>query len=262
MTRAKKSFGQHFLIDSSVAKRMVAAADISFVQTVVEVGPGTGALTKEIVSAFSPLPEGGGSKRLVLIEADRDLLATLTSQFPQAEIVQADAATVSFDELVQGPWIFLSNLPYNAGNAIIKNVLTSKHPPVQLIVMLQKEVADRVLALPGHMSVLTVATNLYAVPKRLFNVKPGAFSPPPKVQSSVLELRPRPYPGVSDPERVMALVKVGFSSKRKQLHRNFADAGVAESERVKEILVSMKKLPTVRAQELSLDDWVALSAML
>lgn len=254
--KAKKSFGQHFLTDPSVARRMVAAADFSYVKTVVEVGPGTGALTQELV------PEVPTDATTILVEADRDLVPNIETSFPSAQVLQADASNVDFDRLVTAPWLLLSNLPYNAGNAIIMNALRAKTPPRQMVVMVQKEVADRMLAAPGEMSVLSVSVQVYAQGKKLFNVKPGAFSPPPKVDSSVIELQPRLFEGVGDPEKLISLAKAGFSSRRKQLHRNFADAGIATSAQVKAQLEKLEKLPTVRAQELSISDWVALSNVL
>lgn len=254
--KAKKSFGQHFLTDPSVARRMVAAADFSDIQTVVEVGPGTGALTQELV------PEVPAGASVVLVEADRDLVPSVQESFPSAQVIQGDAVGVDFDELTETPWLLLSNLPYNAGNAIIMNALRAQVPPRQMVVMVQKEVADRMLAKPGEMSVLSVSVQVYAQVKRLFNVKPGAFSPPPKVDSSVIELRPQLHEGVGDLEKLISLAKAGFSSRRKQLHRNFADAGIAASALVKSELEKLGKLPTVRAQELSISDWVALSNVL
>ncbi|MCH8049128.1 ribosomal RNA small subunit methyltransferase A [Patescibacteria group bacterium] len=254
---AKKSFGQHFLRDASVAKRMVKAIDFESIDVLVEVGPGHGALTQEIVKA---LP----TSRLILIEADRDLISELQEKFPQAQIIQADAAKVKFEEIVSGTWTLIGNLPYYAANPIIMNAMTSPAPPKRLVVMVQKEVADRMLAKPGKMSLLSVAVQLYATPKRLFNVKPGAFQPPPKVTSSVIELDlesglQRARLKGKKRERIIALAKQGFRSRRKQLHRNLAEAGVATSQEIKQALQSIGQKPTARAQELSVEDWIAFA---
>ncbi len=257
MTRAKKSFGQHFLKDKSVAKRMVATVDLGDDSTIVEIGPGTGALTKEIASA---LPKGADLK---LIEADRDLVQNLEAKFPGAEIHQADAAQFNFASITDASkWILLSNLPYNAANAILMNALQSEQPPAQAVVMVQKEVADRMLAKPGQMSLLSVAVQLYASVKRLFNVSPSAFSPKPKVDSSVILLEPFLNRDKEEIERIIAVAKAGFSSRRKQLHKNISAANIASGERVQEVLVSLDFSKTARAQELSIEAWKELTGKL
>ncbi len=261
---AKKSYGQHFLKDQSVIDKIIAAADIQPGDIVVEVGPGTGALTKSL----API-----SSKLVLIEADGELIPSLTAQFPSAEIIKADAAKFDFMSVAKGEWIFVSNLPYNAGNAILMNVLTSKNPPKRSVVMLQKEVGERMLWLdPG---VLSVAVQLYAQVEKVCIVPPGAFSPPPKVESIVLRLIP--YHPTTDPlhalppdplhfvegeelaKRVLAIAKAGFANRRKQLHKNLSEAGLFTSEEVKSKLVELGHSPLARAEELSLKDWIALS---
>lgn len=262
---AKKSYGQHFLKDQSVIDKIIAAAEILPNDLVVEVGPGTGALTKSLAPIAS---------KLVLIEADRDLIENLHTVFPQAEVIQADAAKIDFDELVSGiapllltkeeseevqGWVFVSNLPYNAGNAILMNVLTSKTPPKRSIVMLQKEVGERMLGIdPG---LLTVAVSLYAQVEKVCTVPPGAFSPPPKVDSVVLKLTPHDKPLTADPERVIAIAKAGFATRRKQLHKNLSEANLFSSEAVKAKLVELGYSPLARAEELLLKDWIDLSSL-
>ena len=172
--QAKKSFGQHFLRDHSAIDKIVNALESNKNEIIVEIGPGTGALTDRLVE----LP----AKELVLVEADTDLLPALGERFPQARIISGDAAAVDYQEIVQeNPWIAVGNLPYNAGNAIVMKILTSPKPPKNLVVMLQKEVGDRMMAKPGDMGLLSVATQLYADVQRVCIVKPGAFVPPPKV---------------------------------------------------------------------------------
>ncbi|MFA5947106.1 MAG: 16S rRNA (adenine(1518)-N(6)/adenine(1519)-N(6))-dimethyltransferase RsmA [Patescibacteria group bacterium] len=252
MVLAKKSYGQHFLKDQSVIDKIIAAAEIAPGDLVVEVGPGTGALTK----GLAPI-----SSKLVLIEADAELIPSLTAQFPEATIIKADAAKYDFSTTLQlynsKTWTFVSNLPYNSGNAILMNVLTSKNPPTRSVVMLQKEVGERMLWInPG---VLSVAVQLYAQVERVCIVPPGAFSPPPKVESMVLKLVPHPSPLVPNPLRVIEVAKAGFANRRKQLHRNLSEASLFLSEAVKAKLVELGHSPLARAEELSLKDWIDLS---
>ncbi|MFH1711749.1 MAG: 16S rRNA (adenine(1518)-N(6)/adenine(1519)-N(6))-dimethyltransferase RsmA [Patescibacteria group bacterium] len=254
---AKKSFGQHFLKDASIVRKIIDAADFSLFDSVVEIGPGQGALTDHLVGLPPFMGGREGGFRLVLIEADRDLIQDLEKNY-QAEVIQADAAKVDFDSLKLGNWLLIGNLPYNAANAIIMNALTAFNPPQKSIVMIQKEVADRMLAQPGQMSLLSVAVQLYADPKRLFNVKPGSFLPPPKVTSSVIELTIAKK--TTDPERIISLAKAGFQNRRKQLHRNLTDTNIMDSADVKKTLQAIKKKTTVRAQELSVADWIDLAS--
>ncbi len=248
----KKSYGQHFLKDRSVVAKIIAAADLSSGDFVVEVGPGAGALTGELMDEVD---------QLVLIEADQDLIPDLETNFPKAQIIHADAAQIDIAQIVEDqPWIFVSNLPYNAANAILMNMLTAKNPPSKSIVMVQKEVGDKIVAQPGDMSVLSVAAQIYTQPSRICKVKPGSFTPPPKVDSVVLKLEPRDAP--DNAEEIIALAKIGFSSRRKQLHRNLADAGIALSDLVKKALTDLKLKPTARAQELSVEQWVQLIELL
>lgn len=250
--RAKKSFGQHFLHDQHVIRDIVEAANIAPDELVVEVGPGRGALTQHLTG------QGSG---LVLIEADRDLADELEQNYPNARLSQADAAQVDFDDVTQGrPWVFVSNLPYNAANAILMNALTSTHTPTRLIIMVQKEVADRMRVRPGTMSLLSVAVQLYTDIRPVRRVSSGAFSPPPKVESAVLALDMNKK--CNDPERVLEVARAGFSARRKQLRVNITRSGLAAKDELTVWLVEQELSPSVRAQELTLQQWIALADFL
>jgi 16S rRNA (adenine1518-N6/adenine1519-N6)-dimethyltransferase len=253
----KKSYGQHFLKDKSVIKKIIESAELQNGDFVIEVGPGAGALTSEIISLISPIRP----IRLILIEADSDLLPNLRSQFSGTQLINADAAKVDVDQLTnRKDWIFLSNLPYNSANAILMNMLTAKNPPIRSIVMVQKEVGDKILARSGEMSLLSVAVQMYSNPKRVCIVKPGSFIPSPKVDSIVLRLDKKECPKYA--EKVIELAKIGFSSRRKQLHRNLIDAKISQSDRIKDALISMGLSPSARAQELSIEQWIKLYDLL
>jgi 16S rRNA (adenine1518-N6/adenine1519-N6)-dimethyltransferase len=216
---------------------------------VVEIGPGRGALTERLA---------GLGDRLILIEADRELIPELATRFPEAKIVHADAAHVDYAELIPtGDWILVGNLPYNAGNAIIRQALTSSRPPKRQVVMLQREVGEKMLAKPGDMSILSVAVQMYADVKRAATVKPGAFVPPPKVDSIVLVLTP--HQKSPNPEAVIALAKLAFAHKRKQMHRTLADAGIGSSDSTKAKLRSLGLSEQARPEELSIGQWIELA---
>ena len=277
----KKSYGQHFLHDKNIIAKIIAGILIEPGELLVEVGPGAGALTEGLADLASKAPlnppinggktsgslislpqfMGGVGGGLVLIEADCDLVPSLRDRFPQAEIVQADAAMVDYDAFTHDrSWVFVSNLPYNAGNAILEKVFTSKNPPRQLVVMVQKEVGERMMAKAGEMSVLSVATQLYCDVERLFIVKPGAFIPPPKVDSIVLRMTVKR--SETDREFVIGLAKTGFAHRRKQLRQTLAQANVADLVAIDLAIEAIGYPKTVRPQELNTGDWVRLFSVL
>ncbi len=250
--KAKKSFGQHYLRDHGVVDKILAAANVGKTDLVIEVGPGEGALTEGLSQA---------TKNLILIEADRDLIEPLKEHFPKAEIISADAANVDYSKFTdKREWIFVSNLPYNSGNAILRQVLSTSNPPQYLVVMLQKEVGDKLLAKPGDMSLLSVAVQVYAKVEKVCKVMPGSFTPPPKVESVVLKLVPRVL--ADTPEQVIAVAKAGFAKKRKQLHKNLSEAGLGTSPVIKTWLKERGLSELARAEELSVADWVELAEKL
>ena len=183
----RRRLGQHFLRDSSVAQRIVDAADISVGDVVIEIGPGNGALTHHIVDAAS---YAGSS--VILVEIDPKYAVLMEDKFasnPDVRIVCADARDVNFEDLPElaggNRYKVVANLPYYAGTPIVRSFLEREAQPASLTVMLQREVARDMCAKPGKMSLLSLAVQIYAEPKKLFDVSPGAFRPPPKVHSTV-----------------------------------------------------------------------------
>ncbi|MFA6017996.1 MAG: 16S rRNA (adenine(1518)-N(6)/adenine(1519)-N(6))-dimethyltransferase RsmA [Patescibacteria group bacterium] len=248
----KRSFGQHFLQDEEVIDQIIRALDPQPNERIIEVGPGGGALTKRLV---------GFENLLVLIEADRDLVVKLERNFSKAIVVNADAAQVNYDELSnEGPWIFVSNLPYNAGNAILEKVFRSINLPDRLVVMVQKEVGERMMAKPGEMSVLSVATQLYCDIEKICLVGPEAFVPKPKVDSVVLKLKPKE--ANQENEGIIAFAKIGFAHRRKQLRQTLAQAQTADIEKIDAVFASIGLPKAVRPQEISLEDWIKLFSLL
>lgn len=237
-----------------VIDQIIAAVDLHPNELVLEVGPGAGALTGKLAELRS---------ELILIESDRDLIPKLSSTFSNAMLIQADAADVDYDAIVHDrSWVFVSNLPYNAGNAILETVLQSKNLPSRLVVMVQKEVGERMMARPGDMSVLSVAIQLYCNIESICIVGPESFSPPPKVDSIVLRLTPhtdlRPTSYALRFEHVISLAKIGFSHRRKQLRQTLAHAKVADLAAIDSAFEAIGVLQTVRPQELSIAQWCRL----
>ncbi len=254
----RKSLGQHFLRDRSIVKRIVGAAQLeSGRDTVIEIGPGRGALT-------GLLAEAAG--RLVLVEFDDALAADLSEKFadrPHVSVVNADARTLSprdVPEMAEGPYKVVGNLPYYAASPIVRNLLENEAPPVEAVVMVQREVAREMTAKPGDMGLLSVATQLYADVRIVCHAPPRAFSPPPKVHSSVvhLNLRPRPAIGGASTARFFTLARAGFAAPRKTLPNSLAVGFRGKAAPYAAIVEKAGLDSSQRPATLSMDDWGAL----
>ena len=251
--RAKKALGQNFLVDRRVRAKIVEAADISPTDTVLEVGPGRGFLTKA-------LSERAG--RVVAIELDVALIPHLTEVFTDCrnvEIVPGDARTINFDGLVGTvtKYKVVANLPYYAATPIVRRFLETQHKPTTLVVMVQREVGQVMTAPPGKMGILSVATQVYGSPRIVTSVPPKAFRPSPNVTSAVVRIDTYAEPAVAFDiaERFFSLVRAGFSAPRKQIHNSLKNGLNASPDEVMTLLQSAGISPTRRAQTLSVDEW-------
>jgi 16S rRNA (adenine1518-N6/adenine1519-N6)-dimethyltransferase len=257
--RAKKRFGQHFLTDPSILSRIVDAADLQPGATVIEIGAGHGALTRA-------LAERGA--RVVAAEVDRDLVPLLRARFlddANVTIVEADALDVTPGDLLEraraaAPYSVVANLPYNIAAPVIRNFLETEVPPQRLVVMVQREVAETIVARPGKMGLLSVATQVYGETQLVLRVAPGSFSPPPKVDSAVVRIDVTPRPRVDVPMDVFfRVVRAGFGNPRKQL-RNSLSFGLHVKQEIIDAVLAFAGIDvTLRPQVLSLDDWAAVT---
>ncbi|MCX6809925.1 MAG: 16S rRNA (adenine(1518)-N(6)/adenine(1519)-N(6))-dimethyltransferase RsmA [Candidatus Berkelbacteria bacterium] len=210
---AKKSLGQHFLISDTVAKKMVEAALLSPSDSVLEIGPGLGVLTQELIKSKT--------KEIVLVEKDRDLHQYLLNRFENknTKIICQDALLLIPGLIVESPFKVVANLPYNIGAASIISLLSvSKTLPQTMVLMLQKEVADRILAKPNdsNRGILTVFIEQFGETKLLHNVSRNLFYPPPHVDSAVIVISN--INQLSVPAKVaLKIIKSAFSSKRKKI---------------------------------------------
>jgi 16S rRNA (adenine1518-N6/adenine1519-N6)-dimethyltransferase len=253
--QAHKRLGQHFLLDLNLTRRIARAAQPLGTGTVVEVGPGPGGLTRALLLE--------GAARVVAIEVDARSIAVLKDLQEAAQgrltLVEADALEVAIAGLGPPPRRIIANLPYNVSTALLVRWLHQAADIADMVLMFQKEVADRLAARPrskdyGRLSVL--AQHVCTV-QRLFDVSPAAFVPPPKVTSSVVRLRPRPrvdrLPDLAPLETVTA---AAFGQRRKML-RGALSGLFAES-----ALSSLGIAPTARAEELTVADFVRLAQAL
>ena len=255
---AKKSLGQNFLVDRRIVSRILAAADLSPNDTILEIGPGRGILTR-------PLAERAAS--LTAIELDNYLAAALTTEFaehPHVRIVHADAREFSIASVIpsDAPYKLIANLPYYAAQPIIRRFLEDERKPALMVVMVQREVARNMTAAPGDMSLLSVATQLYGRPRIVASVPPRAFRPAPKVTSAIVRIDVFSKPALprDSIDAFFTLVRAGFSAPRKQVH-NCLQQGLSISRHDAENILTQAGIdPKRRPQTLSLEDWDSLYA--
>jgi 16S rRNA (adenine1518-N6/adenine1519-N6)-dimethyltransferase len=249
-----------------VPPRIAQAARLEPADLVVEVGPGLGILTEELASRLDPAFGG----RLVAIELDKNLLPNLQEKFagrPQVSFVQADVLDVPPGELSGGrPYKVVANLPYYITSAILRHFLESDARPLSLTVMVQREVAERMSARPPDMSLLAVAVQFYGRPKVIFRVPPGAFNPPPRVESSVVHIEvyapaERPVQPRSEAS-FFRVVQAGFGQRRKQLANTLASGLDLPKATVVRKLNEACIDPARRAETLDLQEWVRVESAL
>jgi 16S rRNA (adenine1518-N6/adenine1519-N6)-dimethyltransferase len=210
VTRPKKKWGQNFLRNRGAVERIVAAVDPQPGELIVEIGPGEGVLTERL--AESP-------NELTAVEIDPELAGALSARFgARVAVIHADALEVPLPER---PWRAVGNLPYNVATPIVRRVVASEHWR-RAVFMLQKEVADRIVAAPGTepYGFLTLFVQLYANARTLMTLEPGSFHPPPKVRSAVVVLEPDRKPFAS--EELVDLISAAFRMRRKTLANNLA----------------------------------------
>lgn len=248
-----KSLGQNFLVDENIARWIVNQLDIQPTDCVVEVGPGTGALTEHIAPHC---------RKLILVEFDARLAEyqrTRWADTAHVEVHHADGATWDPRQLfAEQPVKFMGNLPYSAGGAILANFLTSPCACCRAVVMLQKEFIDRILAQPGDdaYGLLSLRIQMDWVPRALKTVPPEAFSPRPKIDSTVMLLTPRPATELPpyDHKLMDELMRRCFSQRRKQMHKQLPSTLEWNT-----VAANLGIAPTARPEELGLAQWVALT---
>ncbi|MFH1468242.1 MAG: 16S rRNA (adenine(1518)-N(6)/adenine(1519)-N(6))-dimethyltransferase RsmA [Pseudomonadota bacterium] len=254
--RAKKSLGQHFLASPQVALRIVQLAGVGEGSRVLEIGPGLGALTE-------PLLRSGAL--VVAVERDRVLAAALRERFPGLVLYEADAMKVDWATLLPGPgWRCVSNLPYNVGTHLVSGMVRASTTFERLVVMLQLEVAERITARPGGKAygALSVELAARAEARLLLHVRPGSFHPPPRVDSAVIELAPRPHPAVQDLDLdgFDEVVRAAFAQRRKMLRRSLS--AVYGQERAMSALTEAGIAPEERPERLPPEAFAALAKAL
>lgn len=259
----KKSLGQNYLVTDWPLDRILAAADLTGADTVLEIGPGLGVLTGRLAATAG---------RVVAIELDDRLIDLLRREFadrPHVEIVHGDILKLDpaglvvagrGHEAIVPAYKVVANLPYYITAAVLRHLLEAVPPPSRAVVMVQTEVADRICAQAGQMSLLSIGVQFYAAPRVECRVPAAAFYPQPKVDSAVLCLDVRRHPAVAgtDPRRFFQIAQAGFSQKRKQLVNSLSAGLRTSKEEIRGALETAAIDPTDRAQVLTLDDWSRL----
>jgi len=253
MTLPNKSLGQHWLRDREVLSHIADCAELNPDDTILEIGPGLGTLTSELLRRC---------KKVVAVEFDGELARKLPAQFPGKNLEVINEDILSFDlSTLPADYSVVANVPYYITSKIVKLLMTAENKPKVAVLLVQKEVAQRLASPTGKMSILAVSAQLFA-DVSLGNIVPAAlFTPPPKVDSQVVILRTRKTPYLTDVNEkdFFRVVKAGFSAKRKKLRSSLAGGLKLPKDEIEIILAKANINADVRAEALGLDDWVRLT---
>lgn len=265
MPSPRKRFGQHWLCSDVILQQILKAAELKDSDRILEIGPGQGVLTRRLL----PLVQS-----LVSVEIDRDLCQILAKKLGKVEnflLLQADFLSLDLAQSLatfprfQSPNKVVANIPYNITAPILEKLLGTLSAPAvpayeTIVLLMQKEVADRINAKPGSKTygALSVRVQYLAQTELICPVPATAFSPPPKVESAVLRLIPRPYPQpAANPKQLENLIKLGFANRRKMLRNNLKS--LIDGDRLTPLLEQLNIPPQARAEEISLPQWIDLS---
>jgi len=256
----RKAMGQNFLVDAAALQRIVAAAELAADDAVVEIGAGVGTLTRL-------LAEQAG--RVLAVELDRGLAAILHEQMAgldNVEILQADILQVADLGLPPHSYKVVANLPYYITSAVLRHLLSGQAPPRMMVVTVQREVAERIVAGPGEMSLLAVSVQFYGRPRIVAQIPAGAFYPRPQVDSAVVRIDVYDSPGAGlgpvEEAAFFRVARAGFSQRRKMLRNSLAGGLGLAPAAVEARLAEAGVAPQRRAETLSLEDWAAVTCAL
>ncbi len=244
----KKDLGQHFLVDADALATIVDAADIKKDDRIVEVGPGMGVLTREICKK---------AKEVVAIEFDKAMVAIVkTSCIKHSNLRVENADILKFDTSGLGQYKLVANLPYYITSAVIRLFLEADNKPEEMVLLVQREVAERICAKPSRMSVLAISVQFYGNPKIVDIVPRTSFFPAPKVDSAIIKIKVYRKPLFDVDSRLFfRIVKAGFGEKRKQLTNSLTGGLGLNKETTDLLLADAKVNPMARAESLAMIDW-------
>ena len=270
----KKSLGQNFLQDKEVLNKIIRSADLKSDDNIIEIGPGQGALSAKLKKE---------SGKLIMIEKDRFLAEEMARNFKfpilnfqsisnyptlkfkkKSVVIIGDILKINLPELIEKnnfkKYKVVANIPYYITSPIIQLFLETKFPPQEMFLMIQKEVAERICATPGQMSILSISVQYYAEPEIIFYVDKKSFYHIPEVDSAVIHITHNMgHKTKKEAEDFFRVVRAGFSAKRKMLANNLANSLHLDKKEVIKKLSEIKIAPNQRAQELSVEDWKKIS---
>ncbi|MBI2098868.1 ribosomal RNA small subunit methyltransferase A [Candidatus Uhrbacteria bacterium] len=271
----QKTLGQNFLIDENILQKIISVAELTDKDTILEIGPGLGILTKELAVRAG---------KVIAIEKDKKLVHYLQSamkspprqdpafsalnfkeaagQYNNITIVEEDFLKIDLSKLGLGKsYKIVANLPYSITSDAIRKIMESDPAPSAAVLMVQKEVAERICAKPGDMSLLALSVQYYGVPSLMFQVSRGSFWPVPKVDSAVIKILIDKKRDLKVAEDFFRIARIGFSSPRKQLQNNLSSGLHTSKEKTIELLNRAKINPKARPEELGVGDWERLAQM-
>ena len=256
--RADKSLGQNFLQDPFALQKIVGAAEIKPDDCVLEIGPGLGSLTRYLAIS---------ARKVTAVELDENLLPplrTVLAPYENVRLIHGDILKLSPSELVDQPdYLVVANIPYYITSAVIRHLLESDPKPRRLVLTIQKEVAERICAKPGKLSLLGLSVQVYGKPEIAARIPANAFHPAPKVDSAVIRIDIYPEPLIPHPllETFFKLIKAGFGQKRKTLRNSLSSGLHIPPVEAETMLAKVGIDPRRRAETLSIEEWGKLSEM-
>lgn len=257
--RPDKRLGQNFLVDPSALQRVIEAAEIQSQDAILEIGPGLGSLTRYLA---------GSAKKVVAVELDEDLIAPLRdilAPYSNVRIIQGDILEMDPGELMnESRYLVVANIPYYITSAVIRHLLEAEVQPGRMALTVQREVAQRICAQPGDLSLLALSVQVYGNPRIAARIPAGAFYPPPKVDSAVvtIDLYDQPRIPAEHLETFFGLAKAAFSQKRKTLRNAISGATHFSPGETEGLLKAASIDPRRRAQTVSIEEWGKLTEIL
>ncbi len=258
--KPSKGLGQNFLIDKNVLQKVIDSADIKPNDVILEVGPGIGTLTQELAKF---------AEKVIAVEKDKkmiEILAETLKNYKNIEIIHGDILKINSTnyKLPTTNYKLVANIPYYLTSPLIRKFLESENSPSEMILMLQKEVAQRICSKPPKMSLLAVSVQFYAEPKIISYVSKNCFWPAPKIDSAIIKITPYRFRESvkTKTENFFNIAKAGFSQPRKQLAGNLAKSLKIEKVKINSWLTENKINTTQRAETLSIEDWKNLVSSL
>lgn len=254
--KPRKSLGQNFLVSAGARELIIQAAELRTEDQVLEIGSGLGALTERLVM------EAGF---VVAVELDEVIYRVLESGFREIDhlkLVQGNILEIQPSDLgLQPGYVVVANIPYNITSAVIRHLMESDRPAARIVLTIQREVAERIIAGPGEMSLLSLSVQIFGIPSIQAHISAGSFFPVPSVESAVvrIDMQRHPYVRDGDVDKIFKLARAGFAQKRKQLKNSLAHGLPLDRERAEQLLLSCGIDPRTRAQTLGVEQWASLA---